>query len=46
MKKPPNIATVPCAPTAEALMKGPARMKPKDAFYKVGNGIYRVILIE
>ena len=24
-------------------MKGPARMKPKEAFYKVGTGIHRVV---
>jgi hypothetical protein len=24
-------------------MKGPARMKPKDTFYKMGTGIHRAI---
>jgi deazaflavin-dependent oxidoreductase (nitroreductase family) len=43
MKKPPNIATVPSAPTAEALMKGPARMKLKDVFFKVSTSIHRAV---
>jgi deazaflavin-dependent oxidoreductase (nitroreductase family) len=43
MKKPPNIATAPSAPTAEALMKGPARMKPKDVFFKVSTSIHRAV---
>jgi deazaflavin-dependent oxidoreductase (nitroreductase family) len=43
MKKPHSIGTAPSAPTSQALMKGPARMKPKDAFYKVGTGIHRAV---
>jgi deazaflavin-dependent oxidoreductase (nitroreductase family) len=43
MKKPPNIATVPSAPTAEALMKGPARMKLKDVFFKISTSIHRAV---
>jgi deazaflavin-dependent oxidoreductase (nitroreductase family) len=43
MNKPHSISTAPSAPTAEALMKGSARMKAKDAFYKVGTGIHRAI---
>jgi hypothetical protein len=41
MDKPQS--TGPSAPTAEALMKGPARLKAKDAFYKVGTGIHRAV---
>jgi deazaflavin-dependent oxidoreductase (nitroreductase family) len=41
MKKPQS--TAPSAPTAEALMKGPMRMKAKDVFYKVGTGIHRAV---
>jgi deazaflavin-dependent oxidoreductase (nitroreductase family) len=43
MRKPQSIATAPSAPTAEALMKGPARMKPKDVFFKVSTGIHRAV---
>jgi hypothetical protein len=43
MNKPHSISTAPSTPTAEALMKGSARMKAKDAFYKVGTGIHRAI---
>jgi hypothetical protein len=43
MNKPLSISTAPSAPTAEALMKGSARMKPKHAFYKVGTGFHRMI---
>jgi hypothetical protein len=43
MKKPPNIATAPSAPTAEALMKGPARMKLKDVFFKISTSIHRAV---
>ena len=43
MKKPQSTATAPSAPAAEASTKGPARMKAKDAFYKVGTGIHRAV---
>jgi deazaflavin-dependent oxidoreductase (nitroreductase family) len=43
MKKPQSTATAPSAPTAEVSTKGPARMKAKDAFYKVGTGIHRAV---
>ena len=43
MNKPHSISTAPSSPIAEALMKGSARMKAKDAFYKVGTGIHRAI---
>jgi deazaflavin-dependent oxidoreductase (nitroreductase family) len=43
MKKPHSISTAPSALTAEASTKGPARMKAKDAFYKVGTGIHRAV---
>ena len=43
MNKPLSISTAPSGPTAEALMKGSARMKPKHAFYKVGTGFHRMI---
>src|SRR5215204_7667214 len=43
MKKPQSTGTGPSAPTAEALIKGPARMKAKDAFYKVGTNIHRAV---
>jgi len=41
MNKPDNTART--APTAEALIKGPTRTKPKDALYKVGTGIHRAL---
>jgi deazaflavin-dependent oxidoreductase (nitroreductase family) len=41
MNKPHSIP--PSAPTAKALMKGPAHLKAKDAFYKVGTGIHRAV---
>jgi deazaflavin-dependent oxidoreductase (nitroreductase family) len=43
MNKPQSTATASSASTAEALTKGPARIKPKDAFFKVGTGIHRAI---
>jgi hypothetical protein len=43
MNKPLSISTAPSAPTAEAQMKGSARMKPKHAFYKVGTSFHRMI---
>ena len=43
MNKPQSTATASSAPTAEALMKGSARIKPKDALYKVGTGIHRAV---
>jgi hypothetical protein len=43
MNKPRSTATASSAPTAEALMKGSARIKPKDALYKVGTGIHRAV---
>jgi deazaflavin-dependent oxidoreductase (nitroreductase family) len=43
MKKPQSIATAPSAPTAEALIKGPARMKSKDVFFKLSTGIHRAV---
>ena len=43
MNKPHSISTVPSAPTAQAVMKGSARMKPKDALYKMGTGIHRAV---
>ena len=43
MNKPQNSSTAPSVPTVEALMKGPERLKAKDAFFKVGTGIHRAI---
>jgi deazaflavin-dependent oxidoreductase (nitroreductase family) len=46
MNKPQSAATAPSALTAEVLkvlMHGSARMKAKDAFYKVGTGIHRAV---
>jgi deazaflavin-dependent oxidoreductase (nitroreductase family) len=43
MNKPQSSSTAPSVPTAEALMKGPERLKAKDAFFKVGTGIHRAI---
>jgi deazaflavin-dependent oxidoreductase (nitroreductase family) len=43
MNKPLSISTAPSAPTAEAQMKGSARMTPKHAFYKVGTSFHRMI---
>jgi deazaflavin-dependent oxidoreductase (nitroreductase family) len=43
MKKPDSTATASSAPTAQAPPKWLARMKPKDAFYKVGTGIHRAV---
>ena len=43
MNKPRSTATASSAPTGEALMKGSARIKSKDALYKVGTGIHRAV---
>ena len=43
MNKPRSTATASSALTAEALMKGSARIEPKDALYKVGTGIHRAV---
>jgi deazaflavin-dependent oxidoreductase (nitroreductase family) len=43
MDKPQIISSGQRASTAEALLKGPARMKAKDAIYKVGTGIHRAV---
>ena len=43
MYKPESTGTGQSASTAEARMKGPARLKAKDVFYKVGTSIHRVI---
>jgi deazaflavin-dependent oxidoreductase (nitroreductase family) len=43
MNKPQSTATASSARTAEALMKGSARIRPKDALYKVGTGIHRAV---
>jgi len=43
MYKPESTGTGQSASTAEARVKGPARLKAKDAFYKVGTGIHRAI---
>jgi len=43
MDKPQSTGTGPSAPIAGALIKGPARQKGKDAFYKVGTDIHRMI---
>jgi deazaflavin-dependent oxidoreductase (nitroreductase family) len=43
MKKPQSTATEPSAPHSRGPTKGPARMKAKDAFYKVGTGIHRAV---
>jgi deazaflavin-dependent oxidoreductase (nitroreductase family) len=43
MKKPQSTATTPSAPTAQVLLKAPARMKAKDAFYKVDTGVHRAV---
>src|SRR5215207_1438462 len=43
MNKPQSSSTAPSVPTAEALMKGPERLKAKDAFFKVGTSIHRAI---
>lgn len=43
MNKPDSTGTAPSAATAQALMKGPGRMKPKDALHKVSTGIHRAV---
>jgi deazaflavin-dependent oxidoreductase (nitroreductase family) len=41
MDKPQS--TGPSAPIAEALIKGPARLKAKDTFFKLGTNIHRAV---
>src|SRR5918994_4343765 len=43
MDKPQSTGTGPSAPIAEALMKGPARLKAKDTFFKLGTNIHRAV---
>jgi deazaflavin-dependent oxidoreductase (nitroreductase family) len=43
VNKPDITGTAPGATTAQALMKGSTRMKPKDVFHKVSTGIHRAV---
>jgi deazaflavin-dependent oxidoreductase (nitroreductase family) len=43
MNKPDRTGTAPSAATAQALMKGRTRMKPKHVFHKVSTSIHRAV---